>query len=238
MAGVPSVVSGEIDLATADEFRFVLHDLIDRCYPPIVHVDLAAVTFIDSAGYHALVEATEYARRRGHVLVIRNLSPPCARVLRVCDDAHELHIGSHRGAGWYRFVPDYCVTRLSSGPWLASPNQRGTKMLGTCRTALGDVDRTTASFFEAGLRDVIDHAGESLVRLELSRVRFRDAAGYRVLLGATAYAIRHGHTLVLHNLSPSCAISTPDMRRQSRAPHRRGPNRHPTSRRRIKPDQR
>ena len=92
MANVVSALCGEIDLATADAFRSDLYDLIDRCELPIVHVDFAAVTFMDSAGYHALVEATEYGSRRGHVLVLRNLSAQCAKVMRLCDQDNELHI--------------------------------------------------------------------------------------------------------------------------------------------------
>lgn len=92
MANVTSALSGEIDYSTADVFGSDLCDLIDRCDLPIVHVDLRAVTFMDSAGYHALVEASEYGSRRGHVLVIRNLSAQCAKVMRLCDQNNELHI--------------------------------------------------------------------------------------------------------------------------------------------------
>jgi len=82
----------------------------------------------------------------------------------------------------------------------------GTTRLGFCR-AFGDVDRSTASFFDGDLRDVIDNAGGAVVSVDLSGVRFIDSSGYRVLLGATAYAIRNGHLLVLHDPSPSCAMS-------------------------------
>ena len=95
MANVLSALCGEIDIATADAFRSDLHDLIGRCDRPIVHVDLAAVTFMDSAGYHALVTATEYASDRGNVLVLRNLSAQCAKVMRLCDEDNELHIESN-----------------------------------------------------------------------------------------------------------------------------------------------
>ena len=65
MANVLSALGGEIDHAAADGFRSDLYDLIDRCEMPIVHVDLAAVTFINSAGYQALVDGTEYATHHG-----------------------------------------------------------------------------------------------------------------------------------------------------------------------------
>jgi anti-anti-sigma factor len=92
MANVVSALCGDIDRSTVAAFRSDLYGLIDRCEQPIVHVDFAAVTFMDSAGYHALVEATEYGSRRGHVLVLRNLSAQCAKVMRLCDQDNELHI--------------------------------------------------------------------------------------------------------------------------------------------------
>jgi anti-anti-sigma factor len=91
MANVLPVVSGEIDVGTADAFRAGLYEIIDRSDAPRVFVDLAAVTFIDSAGYHALVDADEYAIRSGHVMVIRNLSAQCAKVIELCDWDNELH---------------------------------------------------------------------------------------------------------------------------------------------------
>jgi anti-anti-sigma factor len=83
---------GEIDTATAPAFYADLHDAIDTSDAVVVSVDCSDMTFIDSAGYHVLVEASEYAVRRGRSLVIRNLSPSCARVVRLCDWDHELRV--------------------------------------------------------------------------------------------------------------------------------------------------
>jgi anti-anti-sigma regulatory factor len=47
---------------------------------------------MDSAGFHALVNATEYAVRHHHRLVIRKLSAQCAEVLRICDWENVLHV--------------------------------------------------------------------------------------------------------------------------------------------------
>lgn len=85
---------GEIDTATATAFDAELHDAIDNADEAFVNVDCSGLTFIDSAGYHALVDATNYAVRRGHTLVIRNLSPSCARLIRLCDLSRELHVES------------------------------------------------------------------------------------------------------------------------------------------------
>jgi anti-anti-sigma factor len=85
---------GAFDTATASSFRADLHDAIDDADEAFVHVDCSGLTFIDSAGYRALVDATSYASRRGHTLVIRNLSPSCARLIRLCDLSRELHVES------------------------------------------------------------------------------------------------------------------------------------------------
>jgi anti-sigma B factor antagonist len=80
-------------------------------------------------------------------------------------------------------------------------------MLGICK-ALGDIDRSSASSFDVELRDAIDsaEADDDVVRVDCSGVTFMDSAGYRVLVGATAYAVRRGHTLVMTNMSSSCAM--------------------------------
>lgn len=92
MANVPSALSGDIDICTADAFRDCLYEIIDECDVPIARVDLRAVSFMDSAGYHALVDANEYAIRFGHIMSIRNLTAPCATVIRICDFDNELHV--------------------------------------------------------------------------------------------------------------------------------------------------
>lgn len=94
MAILTSALCGEIDLATADAFRDNLYEMIDQCDVPIVRVDLRAVTFIDSAGFHAFVDANEYAIRHDHLMTIRNLTAQCEMVIRLCDWDNELHIES------------------------------------------------------------------------------------------------------------------------------------------------
>src|SRR5260221_13120509 len=76
---------GEIDTATAPGFNAELHDLIDNSDEAVVSVDCSGVTFMDSAGYHELVDATNYAVRRGHTLVLRNLLPSVVSLFRFCD---------------------------------------------------------------------------------------------------------------------------------------------------------
>ena len=90
MGSIPSALCGEVDLATAGAFRADLYTSVDRCDTPLVVIDLGDVTFIDSAGFHALVDATEYALGRGHVMVIRNVSSFYVEMLRICDWDNEL----------------------------------------------------------------------------------------------------------------------------------------------------
>lgn len=82
--------AGDIDMATAGAFYTDLHDTIDNSDEAFVSVDCSGATFMGPAGYRALVEATNYAARRGHTLVIRNLSPSCATLMRVYDLDREL----------------------------------------------------------------------------------------------------------------------------------------------------
>ena len=91
MLGICKAV-GEIDAVTGAAFGVLLRDAIDGSDEPLVSVDCTGVTFMDPAGYHALVDATQYAARRGHTLVIRNVSTPCARLLRFYDWDRELRV--------------------------------------------------------------------------------------------------------------------------------------------------
>lgn len=84
--------SGDIDRASAAAFGAEIYDTIDNADDELVSVDCSGVTFMDSAGFHVLVDATQYAVRRGHTLVIRNPSHACAMLLRLCDMESELRI--------------------------------------------------------------------------------------------------------------------------------------------------
>ena len=52
---------GEIDVASAAAFDIELHDAIDSAREPLVGIDCSDLTFMDLAGYHVLVAATQYA---------------------------------------------------------------------------------------------------------------------------------------------------------------------------------
>jgi len=98
-----SSLCGEIDRSTVAAFREGLYRSIDAAADgAIVEIDLSGVTFMDSAGYCAIVEANAYAVGTDHLLVIRNLSEPCTKLVRICDQGNELRLendipGANRG---------------------------------------------------------------------------------------------------------------------------------------------
>jgi anti-anti-sigma factor len=83
---------GDIDLASAPALAANLRETTDGSDEVIISVDCSGVTFMDSAGFHVLVTATEYAAHRGHTLVIRNASPWCAWTIQLCDYDRELRV--------------------------------------------------------------------------------------------------------------------------------------------------
>jgi anti-anti-sigma factor len=89
--------SGEIDAATAPAFLTSMRSVIDGAEHAAVFVDCSAVTFMDSAAFHALVAATLYAAGRGHHIVVRGLRSHSARMLRMCDLHDELAIEARFG---------------------------------------------------------------------------------------------------------------------------------------------
>lgn len=75
------VVHGELDIATAPELIERLHALRRRGRP--VELDLAAVTFMDSTGLTALMDAHVAAQGNGWTFGIRRASPAVRRVLEL-----------------------------------------------------------------------------------------------------------------------------------------------------------
>lgn len=77
-------VTGEIDLATRDEFRAALHHAGEYAVERSVVADLDAVTFMDAGGVGVLVRAANTLRGSGRRLVVRTGQPAVLRLLRVC----------------------------------------------------------------------------------------------------------------------------------------------------------
>lgn len=74
-------VTGEIDLATAEEFRAALLGAVIAGFPRRIEVDLAGVTFLDCSGLSVLLGARGAADRVGCRLGITAPPPLIRRVL-------------------------------------------------------------------------------------------------------------------------------------------------------------
>jgi anti-anti-sigma factor len=72
--------SGEIDLATAPQFRRALEEAAATGEQLVV--DMAEITFIDSAGLHALVTAA-VSMDGGAPLVLERVPPSVLRLLKI-----------------------------------------------------------------------------------------------------------------------------------------------------------
>lgn len=74
-------VTGDVDLGCADALRRVLAEALEDTRR--LTVDVAGVTFIDSSGLSALVDAHHRARDAGSVLVVRHPSRMLTRLLSI-----------------------------------------------------------------------------------------------------------------------------------------------------------
>jgi anti-anti-sigma factor len=75
-------VSGEVDLATIEEFLAEADACLDAT-AETVEIDLGEVTFIDSSGLGALVRIRNAARDRSKVLVLTNVPASVERLFAV-----------------------------------------------------------------------------------------------------------------------------------------------------------
>lgn len=85
-------VRGEIDIASADEFRTALYALVDGSGDAVM-VDMAGVGFIDSSGLGVLVGGLKRARERGSDLRVRNLTPVARKVFDITGLTELFHAG-------------------------------------------------------------------------------------------------------------------------------------------------
>lgn len=74
-------VIGELDLTAADDFVEAGLRALTRA--PVVEVDLAGLTFLDSRGLGALVRIRNEARAASKSLVLTNPSEQTQRLLRI-----------------------------------------------------------------------------------------------------------------------------------------------------------
>lgn len=76
------LLDGEVDVASADHLTDAVRDLVG---PGAVVVDFAGVSFMDSSGVRALLDAEELARAAGRAFAIVNPSRAVVRLLDLID---------------------------------------------------------------------------------------------------------------------------------------------------------
>ncbi len=80
-----ATVTGEIDLATAEQLRSALIAAIDAQPAPSLVIDLAGVSVLDAAGMTALIQVRQHARGRDRTVALINPQPLVGRALEIVD---------------------------------------------------------------------------------------------------------------------------------------------------------
>ena len=75
-------VTGELDIATADQAYAYITDVIDG-WPAPVSVDLAGLTFCDASGLGALARVARHARQAGQSLTLISARPSLTKIMRI-----------------------------------------------------------------------------------------------------------------------------------------------------------
>jgi anti-anti-sigma factor len=81
-AFAPLQLDGEITIYTAMELKKTILDALEECEQAL-HLDLSAVTELDTAGFQLLVLAKREAERRGKSLHIEAVSPATDELIRL-----------------------------------------------------------------------------------------------------------------------------------------------------------
>jgi len=99
-------LSGELDLLTAAELRTHLLAVASATHGHEIVVDLAEVSFADTAGLKPLVEAQLLLNEGGRNLRLRNVPLPIARLIRAAELAGTLHVLDVAASGADNVVPN------------------------------------------------------------------------------------------------------------------------------------
>jgi anti-anti-sigma factor len=75
-------VTGELDIATADQAYAYLRDVVDSQVGPVT-MNLAELTFCDAAGLGVLARVAGYAKRSGRSLKLTAARPSLLRIMRI-----------------------------------------------------------------------------------------------------------------------------------------------------------
>lgn len=82
-ASMTAELSGDIDHHSARELRRELDEMITRCQPELLVMDLAGVGFMDSSGVGLILGRLRAVRAYGGDIAVRNASPEIAAVIRL-----------------------------------------------------------------------------------------------------------------------------------------------------------
>jgi anti-sigma B factor antagonist len=75
-------VTGELDIATAEQAYTYISDMIDA-WPAPVSVDLSGLTFCDASGLGALARTARHARQAGRQLKLTAARPSLVKIMRI-----------------------------------------------------------------------------------------------------------------------------------------------------------
>jgi anti-sigma B factor antagonist len=85
------IVSGDLDLATSDEFQAAGEHALRGSQPTVLRIQLSGVGFIGAAGINALLEIRERARQARHELILDAPSRAVVRVLQLTGLTEHFH---------------------------------------------------------------------------------------------------------------------------------------------------
>jgi anti-sigma B factor antagonist len=75
-------VTGELDIATAEQAYSYISEVIDARMAPI-SVDLSGLTFCDASGLGVLARISRHARQAGRQLMLTSVRPPLLKIMRI-----------------------------------------------------------------------------------------------------------------------------------------------------------
>ena len=75
-------VTGELDIATAEQAYSYLSEVIDGRSAPVT-VDLSGLTFCDASGLGALARIARHARQKGRRLMLASARPSLLKIMRI-----------------------------------------------------------------------------------------------------------------------------------------------------------
>jgi len=75
-------VTGELDIATAEQAYAYISDVIDL-WPAPISVDLAGLSFCDASGLGALARVARHARQAGRQLRLISVRPSLVKIMRI-----------------------------------------------------------------------------------------------------------------------------------------------------------